>query len=684
MKPDSSPISSQAMINRMTALIAGEVQPETETDRLWMQEMNEIIAAGGEIAVPTDLPDPMPKAEAAWHLDLSDDAVRSKSAVRRVRFDWYGRDGDLDGDVQDGTPFQRRSRSNSHNAIGRRRRKLIQRLRLRDMPFPFVPEAPPANMPPVAAARPEEKGLLSIGQRMGRRAKRSARFNPDAIDGNSDGTVQDGTVFERPATPRPDRMRTSLRKPIFASGSGKKKAKPSTVATPPFTAWGARNTFRPPRDLGNESRFQQVVGAVKKYDFKTLSEFLGLYGPFGGHRSKQDGAHPAIAGVVADLHKRAEKHGPLDTYEQMEKALQKAYPNAEIGLHSSLELGGDFDRVAASESFRVDPYDHVKKIVAEMKMSREDAEAALLETTRSYTKTMLSLAEDYPEMVQSLSYVGMMSFNKKEATLAFVAGDQRQPGKFVMAFSPVDVIRVSRLDPDQSELSERDYYLLAIGSGAKMPKDLEELAATSISSIVSDSDVDALIAATMIHEFGHLAGDHISARDVVPDLGGIQGIEELLFDTPETFDLTTKFGPDIIDMAEGIRAAGIDHRSSIDKAANKLAKNPVDLRKRLLRMGITPPANLEKLPLDEREKWAQKVLRASLISMIIGGIAFHIEDNDQRTIVNPVNRALGTYGLTNIEEAAAEIFLASRLGLRLVDMVDVKKDPFIEQRVNQK
>jgi hypothetical protein len=58
--------------------------------------------------------------------------------MKGSRRDRFARDGDLDGQVQDGTPYQRPSRTLSHRAIGRRRAAELRRryLRLRDLPEP--------------------------------------------------------------------------------------------------------------------------------------------------------------------------------------------------------------------------------------------------------------------------------------------------------------------------------------------------------------------------------------------------------------------------------------------------------------------------------------------------------------------------------------------------------------------
>lgn len=71
------------------------------------------------------------------------------------RFDWYGRDGDLDGNVQDGSPFERRSRALGHLRYTRnmKKRRALEMLRLRDMPFPFQPPTPTSPSPDAQPAK---------------------------------------------------------------------------------------------------------------------------------------------------------------------------------------------------------------------------------------------------------------------------------------------------------------------------------------------------------------------------------------------------------------------------------------------------------------------------------------------------------------------------------------------------
>lgn len=112
------------------------------------------------VSPPIVVPDLMPgqrllTAEKSYHVDLGEHSapvpriyldLDSKGRVA-PRFDWYGRDGDLDGTVQDGSPFERRSRALGHLRYTRnmKKRRALELLRLRDMPFPFEPATPSSS-----------------------------------------------------------------------------------------------------------------------------------------------------------------------------------------------------------------------------------------------------------------------------------------------------------------------------------------------------------------------------------------------------------------------------------------------------------------------------------------------------------------------------------------------------------
>lgn len=47
-----------------------------------------------------------------------------------------------------------------------------------------------------------KKSFKRLGIFLGIVKDKSPKFNPNAVDGDGDGMVQDGTIHERPATPK--------------------------------------------------------------------------------------------------------------------------------------------------------------------------------------------------------------------------------------------------------------------------------------------------------------------------------------------------------------------------------------------------------------------------------------------------------------------------------------------------
>lgn len=83
----------------------------------------------------------LPDIEIAHNGDVSFEVGEKRA--RAPRYDRFARDGDFDGMIQDGTSYERGSRTLSHRTIGRRREAELRRryLRLRDLPDPsMVPD----------------------------------------------------------------------------------------------------------------------------------------------------------------------------------------------------------------------------------------------------------------------------------------------------------------------------------------------------------------------------------------------------------------------------------------------------------------------------------------------------------------------------------------------------------------
>ena len=72
------------------------------------------------------------------------------------------------------------------------------------------------------------KNLLNkIGIFLGIIEDKSPKFNPNAVDGDGDGMVQDGTIHERPATPAKGGLTAAQKQlpPFIQAAIAKKKKK---------------------------------------------------------------------------------------------------------------------------------------------------------------------------------------------------------------------------------------------------------------------------------------------------------------------------------------------------------------------------------------------------------------------------------------------------------------------------
>jgi hypothetical protein len=676
VKPDSSPISSQVMLDRQADLLAGRVQPSTDTDRVWLAEMNEILEAGGSIAVPTDLPDPISSDEAARHLSLDDDDEPQTKRARPGRFDWYGRDGDLDGRVQDGTAFERRSRSNSHRTIGQRRRRRVQ-LRLRDLPFPFTPPATPNDKPPVVAT-PEEKsfarrfrpGRSWLG---GRPSIRAARYDANAVDGDRDGKVQDGTSFERPAQPR-----------VLPSKKPKRPPGPPKmykVDNDPFRAKGRRDDVGSVKEL-TPQRIAVLKDLISRGDVFKISAFLSRYAPFGGHRSKSDGAHPALRDLVSRHAKIAEeKFGPLDTLEQMETALKKAFPNADVGLTTALDLGGEVSKVSADQSFRFTTPNFVAAIRQRAGIKHEEAREQLLRIQRAATKTWLAMAVDRPDIAETMSYVGFGLGNpKKDPNYGYITSDLRDDRKAMVVLDPAMIALGAAYEPSETAVLSADLKYANLLTG-NVPQDKETLSSTSVGGLTWDSDLEALVTGTLIHEMGHLAGYVEVAKSLRTDIDNVAPFREIISGTQpiDTKQLTGGFRS-LIEELVNYRQ---ENRQQIERWGAELAKKHIDLEIRMRINGTAIPPNLAKMSEAERRPYAEAIIQNWFMAVYSSSLLswYSKVTTTERTSANAALRTLGGYGLTEPEEAAAEMFLADRLGVPVGDIVDQSKDSLMHKRV---
>jgi hypothetical protein len=685
------------MIDRMTSLLTGDATPETDTDRMWIEEMNAIRDAGGFIDVPTDLPDPMSPEELAWHLSDEDDESEdpeTKSILKNPpRFDWYGRDGDRDGQVQDGTPFERVSRSNSHNAIGGVRRKPIHRTRLRDMPFPFVPapsgevDAAPKFSSSVQDGKSLRRSIRSSTGTLGHRTPKPAVFNADAIDGNGDGTVQDGTIHERPAVPRARAARELLsaakKRSIFSHGAKKPKGPVPAKPRKPSAGMGVSDEIRSPHTI--IPKLGAIANLFKKKDFETIVEGMPHMAPFGGHRGKDDGAHPAILALRAKMEKAVEKYGPLDTTDQMHAALAKVFPNADINLNMAVHLGmNPVEDFSAADSFRFSQPNTVGQIKQTLKVSNEEARQIHQRILRAHTIGLLNLGEQYPEAASRISLLGALPHDPKDPTLALVGGDARNAGQIVLALDPVNISLVEQQILSPNELGNMDIFYAATLAGAFQPPE-EKLGGTSVSSFVSDSDIDALALATVIHEWGHVTGANQAAKRMKSEVDRTGGFWKIAA-TNDPVKLPSDLSEPAKSLIEELISTRSQNVPAFQDAVKKIAKQPDQLHQRLQALGIPVPDDFLQQTKADYERYATQVLQQVMEGHMIINYMDRLSEltDGLHHENNPSVGALGTYGMSHPEEAAAEIFLAHQLGLDLESMIPASMGQYMHDRVKEK
>jgi hypothetical protein len=66
-----------------------------------------------------------------------------------------------------------------------------------------------------------KNALKRLGMFLGIVEDKRPKFNPNAIDRDGDGIVQEGTIYERPATPKP--KKAPVAKKTTSSSKTKKK-----------------------------------------------------------------------------------------------------------------------------------------------------------------------------------------------------------------------------------------------------------------------------------------------------------------------------------------------------------------------------------------------------------------------------------------------------------------------------
>lgn len=202
-------------------------------------EGSELIKLGKQEFVFLGVVDAVPKIP----LNLEED-VEGKQ-----RFNYFSRDADFDGDVQDGTPHQRRSRSLTHLIFSRRltRPSVAKRSRLRDLPvdalFPAGPSKPTPNVNrkpknPTAENWPtkqlQDRRVKSTQILTKAKAARAMRSIGDS------GQIGSGKIsIDSPG------VRSALSRGAVVDGNGSLRCPPGTPGAMQFTNWRMENCSNP-------------------------------------------------------------------------------------------------------------------------------------------------------------------------------------------------------------------------------------------------------------------------------------------------------------------------------------------------------------------------------------------------------------------------------------------------------
>lgn len=117
---------------------------------------------------------------------------------------------------------------------------------------------------------PWAKKIGKSGQKSLRRGSRSSRFDPNAVDGDNDGLVQEGTPFQRPATPR-----TASQPTLFGSSGRPPSGRSGRQSTPPTQQSSRRYVAPKPTGPKRQPGSTGIGSFFRELGFARLRPMLG-------------------------------------------------------------------------------------------------------------------------------------------------------------------------------------------------------------------------------------------------------------------------------------------------------------------------------------------------------------------------------------------------------------------------
>ena len=217
--------------------------------------------------------------------------------------------------------------------------------------------------------RREEKGLGRVVRAAtpNRRNLRRVSINPDAEDRDGDGLVQEGTTAQRSAKKKPN------------LATPKKRVRKPTKPSVPDASVDEIAPYRPAEPVPIDDELRILDGAIKRA------------GGIGRIRTREEGPLPEVTRRMDKVKRIIErKYGRLETVGDMEAALKKAFPNAEVNITAP---AGDLDDAGVLAGVRLKPKAVTNREAVEAVGGRDER---TLKTMRGVTMALLEKAQEDP------------------------------------------------------------------------------------------------------------------------------------------------------------------------------------------------------------------------------------------------------------------------------------------------
>ena len=486
------------------------------------------------------------------------------------------------------------------------------------------------------------------GNRPNKRRLRRVAFNPHAEDRDADQIVQEGTTQERRIGRTVESAaRRSNNKP---DGPKAPKARAEAAVKPVKT----RVRLDPSRGMGrllHRDRFREVALEERPFSQRTLDHFdarIKKVGGVGRPRGLADGPLPEAHTQRLIIKKKVEKkYGKIESVEDMESALKKAFPQAHVDLFKLYKFGRD----TKGPTGRIQGAD----LGGEEGFFNTFGENSVgtMEALRGLTYGLLWKSMDDPENARRLGSIEMVRNSSFHAAVG------------TGLVQPVDAPAAMWLSPEAIYLETQllwgdDSTLGVIQQSAKVAEAMEnrdrikgtDAANIGVTSALADSDIELYGMSIASHEWGHLAGAAV-ARDSIDD-AVIDQMQEWV-KTGVISD--AKGAPMSMAEMDGLTSS---LKMSVAKLVGPVAKDPEAARKAKEFFATLGFSGVN--PADPAQVSA--VYRALAVRQAFGIMINHRAYSERQSI-SPKDwkkmDGISPYANYNAEEAIAELFAITEI-----------------------